>query len=143
MLTTARRWKWRNHLCFDRLIRVAQADLAGAVIAGLHDVVIALLMPALTALGRHRATRFQPCLYMTNVGISFLRLRLRRRLRQGIISAVQTPALGGHGIAPAVVGAGFTSRLVFFHNRLQIRKIFPHPAIVEAVLASEGHASLV
>ena len=53
---------------------------------------------------------------MTNLGMSFLRLRhLGRRLWQGIVPAVQTPALGGYGIAPAVVSAGFTSRLVLFH----------------------------
>jgi hypothetical protein len=43
----------RDYLCFQRAVRVAKADLAGAVIAGLPDGVIALLVTAFTTLGRH------------------------------------------------------------------------------------------
>lgn len=110
-------WKRRNRFCVDcGLIRVAKADLARPVIRELHNVVIALLVPAVTVLGSHRATRFRPCVCMTNLGTSFLRLRrLGRGLRQGIIAAVQTLAFGRHGIAPGIVGARFTSRLFFSH----------------------------
>src|SRR5215813_2333532 len=116
LLQVVRRWTWRNHFGFKRLVGVAEADLAGTVIAGLPDVVIALLVAALTALGSHAVPRFRPSVCLTTLGISFLWLcRLGRGLRQGIVAAVQTPALRGYGIAPGVVGAGFTSGLVLFH----------------------------
>lgn len=77
--------------------------------------MIALLMTAITALGCHGATRFQPRLRMTNLAASFVLCQFGRSLRQGIVSAVQTPALRSDGIAPCIVGARFTSRLVLFH----------------------------
>ncbi|PYY13899.1 MAG: hypothetical protein DMG61_11750 [Acidobacteria bacterium] len=81
LLQVAPDWKGRDHFCFGRAVRVAQADLASTVIAGLHDVVIALLVPAVTALGCHRATRFRPCVRMTNLGDSFLLCQFGRSLR--------------------------------------------------------------
>ena len=106
LLQPVRIWPWRKQFCFYGLVGVAQADLARAVIDGLHDVVIALLMPAVTTLGSHRTTRIRSRVRMTNLRISFLLgCHLGRRLRQCIVSAIQTPALGGHGITPGIIGA--------------------------------------
>lgn len=117
LLQITHHWKRGNHFCFDRgLIRVAKADLARPVIRELHNIVIALLVPAVTVLGSHRATRFRPRVCMTNLGTSFWRLRrLVRDLWQGIIAAVQTLAFGSDGVAPCIVSARFASRLFFSH----------------------------
>ena len=115
MIQVAGRWTRHDYWSFERPVGIAQADLARAIIAELHNVVIALLVPALTALGCHRATPFRPCARMANLKASFLRRRFGLGLRQGIVSAIQTPALGSHGIAPGIVGARFTSRLFLFH----------------------------
>ena len=47
LFQVVRIWKWRSRFCFDRLVGVAQANLARAVIAGLYDGVIPLLVPQL------------------------------------------------------------------------------------------------
>jgi len=96
-------------------------------------------MPALTVLGSHRATRFRPCVRTTKLGISFLLRRLLgRRLREGIVSAVQTPGLRGHGIAPGIVSARFTSRLIFFHIVSLFEDLLRCEAIVPPHSSSRG-----
>jgi hypothetical protein len=47
LFQVVRIWKWRSRFCFDRLVGVAQANLARAVIAGLYDVVIRFWCPQL------------------------------------------------------------------------------------------------
>ena len=115
LLFAPRGWEWRKNFYFDRPVRVTETDLARTVTVGLTNIVIALLVPAVTALRGHRATRFLSCLRRSNLGASFLLWRFGRGLRQGIVSAVQTPTLGSHRIAPAIVGARLTSRPVLFH----------------------------
>jgi len=65
--------------------------------------------------GRPSSNSIPFLLTQANLGVSFLLWRFGRGLRQGIVSAVQTPTLGSHGIAPAIVGARLTSRPVLFH----------------------------